>query len=91
MEHLHRLFPFLERSIEFADSSWVKGQFLCWSYPLFLYETNHDFKWGDRVVPARLSRNLYFVGKENFPYLGLEGEILNGWLVGKQILEKFKS
>ena len=91
MEHLHRLFPFLERSIEFADSSWVKGQFLCWSYPHFLYETNHDFKWGDGVVPARLSRNLYFVGKENFPYLGLEGEILNGWLVGKQILEKFKS
>ena len=86
MEHLHRLFPFLELSIEFTDWSWAKGQLLCWSYPHFLYETNHDFGWGDGVVPARLSRNLYFIGKENFPYLGLEGEILTGWLVGKQIM-----
>jgi hypothetical protein len=43
------------------------------------------------VVPAQLSKNLYFVGKENFPYLGLEGEILSGRLVGKKLLEKFKS
>jgi phytoene dehydrogenase-like protein len=91
MEHLLRLFPFLEPSIEFADWSWAQGQFSCWSYAHFLYETNHDFKWGNGVVPARLSRNLYIVGKENFPYLGLEGEILNGWLVGKQILEKYNS
>ncbi|OGQ01475.1 MAG: hypothetical protein A2026_17895 [Deltaproteobacteria bacterium RBG_19FT_COMBO_46_12] len=91
MRHLHHLFPFLEHYIEFTDWSWAKEQFLCWSYPHFLYETNYDFKWGEGVVPARLSRNLYFVGKENFPYLGLEGEVISGRLVGKQLLEKFKS
>jgi phytoene dehydrogenase-like protein len=91
MRHLHHLFPFLEQYIEFTDSLWAKEQFSCWSYPHFLYETNHDFKWGEGVVPARLSKNLYFVGKENFPYLGLEGEVLSGRLVGKQLLEKFKS
>jgi phytoene dehydrogenase-like protein len=91
MRHLDHLFPFLEDYVEFTDWSWAKEQFLCWSYPHFLYETNHDFKWGEGVVPARLSRNLYFVGKENFPYLGLEGELISGRLVGKQLLEKFKS
>ena len=91
MRHLDHLFPFLEQYMEFADSSWAKEKFLCWSYPHFLYETNHDFKWGEGVVPGRLSKNLYFVGKENFPYLGLEGEVLSGRLVGKQLLEKFKS
>ena len=91
MRHLHHLFPFLEDYVEFTDWSWAKEQFLCWSYPHFLYETNYDFKWGEGVVPARLSRNLYFVGKENFPYLGLEGEVISGRLVGKQLLEKFKS
>jgi hypothetical protein len=89
--HLDHLFPFLEHHVEFTDWSWAKEQFLCWSYPHFLYETNHDFKWGEGVVPARLSKNLYFVGKENFPYLGLEGEVISGRLVGKQLLEKFRS
>lgn len=91
MRHLGHLFPFLEHYLEFTDWSWAREQFLCWSYPHFLYETNHDFKWGEGVVPARLSRNLYFVGKENFPYLGLEGEVVCGRLVGEQLLEKFKS
>jgi len=91
MRHLDHLFPFLEHYVEFTDWGWAKEQFLCWSYPHFLYETNHDFKWGEGVVPARLSKNLYFVGKENFPYLGLEGEVISGRLVGKQLLEKFKS
>jgi phytoene dehydrogenase-like protein len=91
MRHLHHLFPFLEHYVEFTDWSWAKEQFSCWSYPHFLYKTNHDFDWGEGVVPFRLSKNLYFVGKENFPYLGLEGEVVSGRLVGKQLLEKLKS
>jgi hypothetical protein len=91
MRHLGHLFPFLEHYLEFTDWSWAREQFLCWSYPHFLYETNYEFKWGEGVVPARLSRNLYFVGKENFPYLGLEGEVISGRLVGRHLLEKFKS
>jgi phytoene dehydrogenase-like protein len=89
MKHLHHLFPFLENHIEFTDGSWADGQFLRWSYPHFIYETTRDFKWGKGVVPARISKNLYFVGKENFPYLGLEGEIHSGWMVAKEILKQY--
>jgi len=90
MGHLHQLLPFIEPSIEFMDWSWAREQLLSWSYPHFIYQANRGFRWGDGVVPARLSRNLYFVGKEKYPYLGLEGEVLCGRLVGKQLLEKFK-
>jgi phytoene dehydrogenase-like protein len=90
MKHIQHLFPFVEKYIEFTDSSWVNGQYSRWSYPHFLYETTCDFKWREGVVPHSLSKNLYFVGKENFPYLGLEGEIISGWRVGKQILQKYQ-
>jgi hypothetical protein len=36
-----------------------------------------------------MSKNIYLVGKENFPYLGLEGEIFSGLMVGEQILKKY--
>lgn len=88
MKHLYHLFPFLENYIEFTDGSWADGQFLRWSYPHFIYEATRDLKWGGGVVPLRISRNLYFVGKENFPYLGLEGEIHSGGMVAKEILER---
>jgi hypothetical protein len=91
IRHLDHLFPFLEDYLEFTDWSWAKEQFLCWSFPHFLYETNHEFNWGEGAVPARLSKNLYFVGKENFPYLGLEGEVISARVVEKELFEKFKS
>ena len=89
MRHLRHLFPFLEEFTEFTDSSWVSGQFSCWSYPHFLYETGRDIHWGEEIVPARISKNLYFNGKENFPYLGLEGEMIGGWRVAKEILQEY--
>lgn len=88
MRHLHWLFPFLEDHIEFTDWSWTDEQISCWSYPHFFYETGSGFHWREGVVPTRISRNLYLVGKENFPYLGLEGEALSGLMVGQQILQK---
>jgi phytoene dehydrogenase-like protein len=88
LKHLNHLFPFLEENIEFRDWDWVYGQHSCWSYPHFLYETNSDFQWREGVFPNRISRNLYFIGKENFPYLGMEGEVLGGLIVARQILEQ---
>jgi phytoene dehydrogenase-like protein len=88
MEHLHHLFPFLEKYIEFADWSWAEEQSSCWSYPHFLYEAAPGFLWREGVAPTHISKNLYFTGKENFPYLGLEGEVLSGLMVGQQILQK---
>ncbi len=88
MRHLCHLFPFLEEHIEFVDSNWVNEHSVCWSYPHILYETPSDFEWREGIVPSRLSKDLYFVGKENFPYLGMEGEVLCGLKVAKQILAK---
>jgi len=89
MEHLYRLFPFLEKHIEFADWSWAEEQSSCWSYPHFLYEATPGFRWREGVIPTRITKNLYFSGKENFPYLGLEGEVLSGLMVGQEILKKY--
>ena len=88
MKHLTYLIPFLEQFIEFADFDWTREQVRRWSYPHFLYETPGKLVWREGLVPNRLSKDLYLVGKENFPYLGLEGEVLGGLRVAKQILGK---
>lgn len=87
MNHLRQLFPFLENHIEFIDRKWAEDQMDCWSYPHYLYEIGSGFKWRRGIVPIRISKHLYFSGRENFPYLGLEGEILSGLLLGAQILK----
>lgn len=87
MKHLKHLFPFLENHIEFIDWTWAEDQRDCWSYPHYIYEMDSGFKWREGIVPTRISNKLYFSGRENFPYLGLEGEILGGLLSGAQILK----
>jgi phytoene dehydrogenase-like protein len=89
MKHLRHLFPFLENYIEFADFQWVSDQFPKWSYSHFLYESGSGFSWREGVVPMRMSKNIYFVGKENFPYWGLGGEVFSGLTVARQILRKY--
>jgi phytoene dehydrogenase-like protein len=88
MGHLKHLFPFIEDHIELIDDQWAWEQVSKWSYPHFVYETTPDFNWREGVVPVRISKSIYFVGKENFPYLGLEGEILSGLMAAQQILKK---
>ena len=90
MRHLEHLFPFLDRYIDFTDFSWANEQVARWSYPHFLYKTNSDFHWREGVVPTRISKNLYFIGKENLPYLGLEGEVFSGLMVAEQILKRYQ-
>jgi hypothetical protein len=89
MNHLYHLFPFLENHIEFVDFQWASEHIPKWSYSHFLYESAYDFDWREGVVPMKMSRNVYFVGKENFPYMGLEGEVFSGFMVAQQILEKY--
>jgi phytoene dehydrogenase-like protein len=88
MDHLRHLFPFLEEHIELVDFQWASEHVPRWSYSHFLYEAPSDFNWREAVVPMRMSKNIYFVGKENFPHLGLEGEIFSGLMVGQRILKK---
>jgi phytoene dehydrogenase-like protein len=89
MEHLSHLFPFLEEQMEVADFQWAIESSPRWSYPHFVYEATSDFDWREGLVPLRISKNIFFVGKENFPYLGLEGEILEGFMAAQQILKKY--
>jgi phytoene dehydrogenase-like protein len=89
MKHLNHLFPFLEENIEYTDWDWANKQCLCWSYPHFYYETTSDFQWRKGIVPNRISKRFRFVGKENFPYLGMEGEVLSGLMVAQQILKEY--
>ena len=88
MKHVNRLFPFLDRFLELADFDWARQQVRRWSYPLFLCEAVGEFDWREGLVPNRLSKDLYFIGKECFPYLGLEGEVLSGLRVAQEMLEK---
>jgi len=87
MNHLSHLFPFLESHIEFIDRTWAESQMESWSYPHYYYETDSDIRWRSGIVPVQISKHLYFSGRENLPYLGLEGEILSGMLLGRQILK----
>jgi hypothetical protein len=89
MKHLYHLFPFLEHYIEFVDFQWVSDHVPKWSYSHFLYEPTSDFYWREGVVPIRMSKNIYFVGKENFPYLGLGGEVFSGLTAAQHILKKY--
>ena len=90
MRHLEHLFPFLDRYIDFTDFNWASEQVPRWSYSHFLYKTTSNFHWREGVVPTRISKNLHFIGKENFPYLGLEGEVFGGLMVAEQILKRYQ-
>jgi hypothetical protein len=37
-----------------------------------------------------MSKRVYFTGKENFPYLGWEGEVLAGLMAADQIMGEIK-
>jgi len=89
MQHLRHLFPFLDKYIDFIDLNWAAEQIPRWSYPHLSYRTTSDLCWREGIVPSRMSKDLYFVGKETFPYLGLEGEVLSGLMAAEQILQKF--
>ena len=89
MKHLYHLFPFLESYIEFVEFKWASDHISNWSYPHFLYEPASDFCWREEVIPTRMTRNIYFVGKENFPSWGLAGEIFSGLTVAQQILKRY--
>ncbi len=89
MRHLEQLIPFLAKHIDFIDFRWGKEQTSRWSYPHFLYETSSDFNWREGAIPSRIWRDLYLTGKENFPYLGIEGEVLSGMMVAKEILRRY--
>jgi len=89
LKHLYHLFPFLESAVEFIDFKWASDHIPRWSYPHFLYGAAVDLDWREGVIPARMTRNIYFVGKENFPSWGLAGECFSGLTAAQQIMKKY--
>ena len=89
MRHLYHLFPYLEQYTEFVDFQWASDYVPKWSYPHFLYQATSNFDWRQGVVPVRMAKGVYFVGKENFPYLGLGGEVFSGLTAAQHILKKY--
>jgi len=90
MTHLNHIIPFLEDYIDFIDFDWAEEQLSFWSYPHFIYGNAFNFDWRSGIIPNRFLKNLFFVGKENFPYLGLEGEIISGYITARQILNQLQ-
>lgn len=86
MEHLHALLPFLRPYVDLIDCQWARDHASKWSYPHVLYESLSDFDWREGLVPIKISKRIYFVGKENFPYLGLGGEVFSGMMAAQEIL-----
>jgi phytoene dehydrogenase-like protein len=89
MKHLNHLIPFLDSYLDFNDFDWASEQTGRWSFPHILYSVPGGFNWREGIIPCRLAKNLYFTGKENFPYLGLEGEVWSGLRAARQILQKY--
>jgi phytoene dehydrogenase-like protein len=88
LRHLGQLIPFLDHHVEFLESDRGRELVFHWSYPHFVYETQAEVHWRKGIIPTRISRNLYVAGKENLPFLGLEGEILSGGKAGREVLGK---
>jgi phytoene dehydrogenase-like protein len=88
LRHLGQLIPFLDHHVEFLESDRGRELVSHWSYPHFVYETQAEVHWRKGIIPTRISRNLYVAGKENLPFLGLEGEILSGGKAGREVLGK---
>ena len=88
LRHLGQLIPFLDQHIEFLESDRGRELVSHWSYPHFIYEPQAEIHLREGMVPTRISRNLYVAGKENLPFLGLEGEILSGGKAGREVLGK---
>ncbi len=89
MNHLYSLFPFLGQYIELVESQWASDLVSRWSYSHFLYEPCSDFYWREGMVPIKMAKKICFVGKENFPYLGLGGEVFSGMVAGQHILKQY--
>ncbi len=89
MKHLSHLFPFLGDGMEFIDVKWASDHIPRWSYPHYFYENTSDGPWTEEAVPTRIRKNIYFIGKENFPASGIVGEIYSGLTVAQRILKKF--
>ena len=90
--HLLEVAPFLDRSIRLIDvrpslerygGQWVNRDVIYGGAP--------SFRVGSEILPTVTPlEGLFLACRENFPYLGFEGEILSGIKVARAISNRFR-
>jgi len=91
LNHVLEVAPFLDRSIRVMDgrppTEGYRGQ---WTNSDIIYGGTLPFRVGDAILPTTTPlEGLYLASRENFPYLGFEGEILSGMKAAQAILSHF--
>lgn len=91
LDHVLEVAPFLDRSIRVMDgrppTEGYRGQ---WTTRDIIYGGTLPFRVGDAILPTTTPlEGLYLACRENFPYLGFEGEILSGIKAAQAILRHF--
>jgi phytoene dehydrogenase-like protein len=89
--HLLDIAPFFDRSIRIIDGrpsiERYRGQ---WTNSDIIYGGPPSYRVGDEILPTVTPlEGLFLAGRENFPYLGFEGEILSGIKAAKAISNRF--
>jgi hypothetical protein len=88
--HLLEVAPFLDRSIRLIDGrpslKRYGGQ---WTTSDIVYGGNPSFRVGTQILPISTPlEGLFLPCRENFPYLGFEGDILSGIRTARAILRR---
>lgn len=89
--HLLEVAPFLDRSIRLIDGRPSLERYADqWANRDIIYGGAPSFRVGSEMVPtATPVEGLFLACRENFPYLGFEGEILSGIKAAEAISARF--
>jgi len=90
--HLLEIAPFLDKSIRLIDGRPSIERYRSeWTSSDIIYGGTSSFRVGDEILPTITSmEGLFLACRGNFPYLGLEGEILSGINAVEVISDRFR-
>ena len=89
--HLLEIAPFLERSIRLIDGRPSLERYRRqWTNSDIIYGGTSSFRVGEAIFPTITPmEGLFLACRENFPYLGFEGEILSGIKAAQAVSKRF--
>ena len=92
LEHLSEVLPFLDRSIRVIDEGSCQDRYRSgWNNSDIVYGTTFSFCVGNAILPiVTPMEGLFLACRENFPYLGFEGEILSGMRAAQAVGSRFR-
>lgn len=89
--HLLEIAPFFDRSIRIIDGRPSIERYRSQrTNSDIIYGCSSSYRVGDEILPTVTPmEGLFLAGRENFPYLGFEGEILSGIKAAQAISNRF--